>query len=402
MSRPVSELPGLPVTRPAGCPFDPPQELAKLREEEPVVRMVFPDGHVGWLVTSHELVRAVLEDNRFSARFELIHSPLPGAGTKGMLPPAPPGMFGGMDLPESARYRSLLKPRFSSRQMVRLSGRIQEIADEYLDAMEEHGPPVDLVEAYALPIPALVICELLGVPYSDRESFQSNAIGVNNNDLPTEAQWACLVAIQEYLTELVVAKRAKPGDDLMSELTATDLTDEEIANIAALMLGAGFETTANMIALGTWVLLRNPDQLAAFRSDPDIIDRAVEELLRYLTITHTGARAALEDVELGGQLIKAGESIALSNQAANRDPKKFPDPDTLDLQRQAAGHVAFGRGIHLCMGKDLARVEMRVALPALFNRFPTLRMDIAPEDVPLRFNSDVFGVDRLPVAWDRT
>ncbi|MFD5805800.1 cytochrome P450 [Streptomyces sp. NPDC127020] len=363
--------------------------------------MVFPDGHKGWLVTSHELVRAVLEDNRFSARFELIHSPLPGAGTKGMLPPAPPGMFGGMDLPESGRYRTLLKPYFSSRQMNKLSGRIQEIADGHLDAMEEHGPSADLVEAYALPIPALVICELLGVPYADREAFQSNAIGVNNNDLPTAEQWACLVAIQEYLTGLVAAKRSKPGEDLISELTATDLTDEEIANIAAMMLGAGFETTANMIALGTWVLLRNPEQLTAFRSDPGLTDRTMEELLRYLTITHTGARAALEDVELGGQLIKAGDSIALSNQAANRDPGKFADPNLFDVRRRAAGHVAFGHGIHLCMGKDLARVEMRVALPALFDRFPTLRLDIDPDDIPLRFNSDVFGVDRLPVAWDR-
>ncbi|MFD7619369.1 cytochrome P450 [Streptomyces sp. NPDC059802] len=401
MSRPATELPELPVKRPSGCPFDPPEELAQLREEQPVVPMFFPDGHRGWLVTSHELVRAVLEDNRFSARFELIHSPLHGAGTKGMLPPAPPGMFGGMDLPESGRYRTLLKPRFSSRQMDKLQGRIQEITDGYLDAMEEHGPSVDLVEAYALPIPALVICELLGVPYADREAFQSNAIGVNDNDLPTEEQWACLVAIQEYLTGLVVAKRTNPCDDLMSELTETDLTDEEIANIAALMLGAGFETTANMIALGTWVLLRNPEQLAAFRSDPALTDRTVEELLRYLTITHTGARAALEDVELGGQLIKAGDSIALSNQAANRDPKKFPDPNAFDLHRQAAGHVAFGRGVHLCMGKDLARVEMRVTLPSLFARFPTLRLDIDPEDIPLRFNSDVFGVDRLPVTWDR-
>jgi cytochrome P450 len=362
--------------------------------------MTFPDGHRGWLVTSHELVRAILEDNRFSARFELIHSPLPGAGTKELLPPAPPGMFGGMDLPESTRYRSLLKPKFSRRQMERLSGRIKEIADEHLDAMEEHGPPVDLVEAYALPIPALVICELLGVPYSEREAFQRHAIGVNNNDLPSSEQWAAIVAIQEYLTELVVSKRTKPADDLLSELTETDLTDEEITNIGVLMLGAGFETTANMLSLSTWALLRNPDQLAALRAEPDLIDKAVEELLRYLTITHTGARATLEDVEIGGHVIKAGECIALSNIAANRDPKKFTDPNTLDLRRQAAGHVAFGHGVHLCMGKDLARVEMRVALPALLNRFPTLRMDIDPDEVPLRLSSDVFGVDRFPVAWD--
>jgi cytochrome P450 len=215
-----------------------------------------------------------------------------------------------------------------------------------------------------------------------------------------EEQYAGIMAIQEYLLELVPAKRAQPTDDLLSDLTTSDLTDEELTNVGTLLLGAGLDTTANMIALGTFALLTHPEQLAALRGDPGLVDQAIEELLRYLSIAHTGARSAIEDVELNGQVVKAGETVALSVQAANRDPEKFPDPDTLDIHRQAGGHLSLGHGIHQCLGQQLARVEMRAALPSLLARFPTLRLDVAPEDVPLRDKSDIYGVDRLPVAWD--
>ncbi|MEU7745594.1 cytochrome P450 [Nonomuraea sp. NPDC049158] len=392
----MNVLAGLPMTRPAGCPFDPPEELAR----RPLSRLAFPDGHVGWLVTGHALVRAVVADPRFSSRHELMRSPMPGAETMEQPPPAPPGMFIGMDPPEHTRYRSLLTAKFTVRRMRLLTERVEQITAELLDAMERHGPPVDLVTAYAQPIPALMICELLGVPYAGREAFQRHAATVNDNDTTLEERYGAFAALQETLRELVLAKRAEPTDDLLSDLTTGDLTDEELTNIGVLLLGAGLDTTANMLALGTFALLSHPGQLAALRADPGIADQAVEELLRYLSIAHTGMRTALEDVELDGHLIKAGDAIAVSVQAANRDPAKFADPDTLDLRRNAAGHTSFGHGVHQCLGQQLARVEMRVAFPALVTRFPTLRLAVPPQDVPLRAHSDVYGVHRLPVTWD--
>jgi cytochrome P450 len=396
---PHAPVASLPTTRPPGCPFDPPEELAGLREQRPLSRMVYPDGHVGWLVTGHAMTRAVAADTRFSSRYELMHYPFPGADMT-EIPPAPIGDLTGIDPPGHTRYRKLLTGKFTVRRMRRLTERAEEVTAEHLDAMQRHGPPVDLVRAFAQPIPAVMICELLGVPYADRESFQRHTTALSGVDATREEQYAAYGALQEFLHELALAKRADPTDDLLSDLTTSDLTDEELAGIGTFLLGAGLDTTANMIALGTFALLRNPGQLAALRADPGIAEQAVEELLRYLSIAHTGARAALEDVELDGQLIKAGETVTISIQAANRDPAKFTDPDTLDLHRHAAGHLAFGHGIHQCLGQQLARVEMRVAFPALFARFPTLRLAVPPEEVPMRTGMDIYGVHQLPVTWD--
>ncbi|MFI9269987.1 cytochrome P450 [Kitasatospora sp. NPDC052896] len=400
MTDSLPALAGLPTTRPTGCPFDPPTELARLREQRPLTRMSYPDGHLGWLVTSHELVRAVLADPRFSSRSELMHSPAPGAAAMERPPVAPPGMFIAVDPPEHTRYRRLLAGRFTVRRMRQLTARVEEITAEQLDAMERQGPPVDLVQAYAQPIPALMICELLGVPYADREFFRQHSATVINQAATKEEQGAAIGAIGGFLHELVLAKRAEPTDDLLSDLTTSDLSDEELTNIAMLLLVAGLGSTADMLGLGAFALLRHPDQLTALRTDPTITDQAVEELLRYLSITHTRTRTALEDVKLDDQLIRAGETVTLSFQAANRDPGRFADPDTLDLRRQATGHLALGHGIHQCLGQQLARVEMRVAYPALVTRFPTLRLAVPPEDVPLRGNADIAGVDRLPVTWE--
>lgn len=399
MTSPPTVVTGLPMTRPAGCPFDPPRELARLREQRPISRMLFPDGHVGRLVTGYELTRAILADPRFSSRHELMHNPFPGPVIP-EIPPAPPGMFIGIDPPEHTRYRKLLAGKFTARRMRLLTERVQHITEEQLDAMERHGPPVDLVTAFALPIPTLMICELLGVPYAQRDSFQHHAIAVSDNDAPPEERYAAMIALGEYLQQLVQAKRAEPTDDLLSDLTTGDLTDEELTNIGSLLLGAGLDTSANMIALGAFALLQHPAQLSALRNDPSLADQAVEELLRYLSIAHTMTRTALEDVELDGHTVKAGETLAISIQAGNRDPATYTDPDLLDLRRNASGHLAFGHGMHLCLGHQLARVELRVAYPALATRFPTLRLTIPTEDAPMRTNSDIYGVHRLPVTWD--
>ena len=387
-------LPALPVTRPAGCPFDPPRELAAAG---PLRRMVYADGHVGWLVTSHELCRAVLGDSRFSSRYELMH--LPFAMGLDEIPPAVPGDLTGIDPPEHTRYRRLLTRHFTVRRMRLLAERTAEVCGVVLDEMAAQGPPADLVTAFAQPMPALMICELLGVPYADHEFFQRQAMILTTTIGPPEEKGAAMEALHGYLHELVLAKRRSPTDDLLSELTSSDLTDVELAGTGAFLLGAGLDTTANMIALGTFALLSNPSQLAALRDGAVPIEQAVEELLRYLTIAHTNVRVALSDVPLGDSVIRTGETVTVAMQAANRDPSRYPSPDELDLSRNASSHLALGYGIHQCLGQQLARVEMRAAFPALLTRFPTLSLAVPAAEVPLRTDSNIYGVQTLPVTW---
>ncbi|MFI9380830.1 cytochrome P450 [Kutzneria sp. NPDC052558] len=386
------------VTRETGCPFDPHSRLGATRAQNPLARMTYPDGHEGWLATGYAETRAILADQRFSSRYELAHFPFPGMENLESLPPAPPGDMTGMDAPEHTRFRKQLIGKFTVRRMRQLTERVEQVTAEHLDAMAERGPTVDLVPAFAYPVPAVMICELLGVPYEERETFQRLIEAIFNPDGAPEDMYAAYGSVMAYIGDLVTAKRAAPTDDLLSDLAAgDDFTHEELAGIGAFLLGAGLDTTANQLALGTFALLENPGQVEALLADPD---RAVEELLRYLTITHTGVRAALADVEIGGQLIRAGESVTFSILAANRDPERFADPDRLDLSRDAVGHLTFGHGIHQCLGQQLARVEMRVAFPALFRRFPTLRLAGAVELRPGHQN--IYGVRRLPVSWDST
>ncbi|MGW7447452.1 cytochrome P450 [Kitasatospora sp. NPDC054795] len=390
----------MPVARRPGCPFDPPAELIDARRHAPMSRYTFPGGRPGWLVTGYDLVRAVLADTRFSSRKDLMLHPTIDYGDF-QIPPAPPGEFVLMDEPQHSRYRKPLTGKFTVRRMRLLTERIEQVTTARLDAMEAAGPPADLVTAFAKPIPAIVICELLGVPYEDRGSFQEQVDSFMNGETSDEDIMAAYASTQEYLAELVAAKRADPTDDVLSDLTDSDLTDEELKGISLILLAAGLDTTANMLALGTFALLRNPDQLAALRGDPALADRAVEELLRYLSVAKTFMRTALEDVELGGRTVRAGERLILSFNTANRDPERFPDPHVLDLRRQDGGHLAFGHGIHQCLGQQLARIEMRVAFPALLDRFPTLRLAVPPEEVSLRPEiADIYGVKSLPVTWD--
>ncbi|HJP74124.1 MAG TPA: cytochrome P450 [Pseudonocardiaceae bacterium] len=395
----TAQLPSL-LDRTPGCPFDPPREFAELRAEHPITRWTFPDGHEGWLVTSHELARAVLADNRLSRRSELMHSPLNNA-TEGQTPPPPaPGMFISMDPPEHGRYRHQLIGQFTVRRMRLLTERITGITSACLDAMAERGPGLDLVRAFALPIPSEVIAELLGVSDMDLTGFQELTAKALRADLAPGEAYAIFGELTEFMAELTKAKRAKLGDDLLSDVIAAgDLTDEELTNIALLLLTAGFETTANMLALGTFALLRHPDQLAALRDGAVDIDKAIEELLRYLSIIPALVRTALEDVEIGGTVIRKGEAVAIDIPMANRDPARFANPDTLDLAGAATGHVSFGYGVHQCLGQQLARVEMRVGFPALLRRFPQLRLAVAPQDVRLRTDMAIYGVHELPVTW---
>jgi cytochrome P450 len=380
--------------------FDPPEVLVRWAQETPIRPMTYADGHEGWLVTGFAIARAVLADPRFSTRPELMHPPTPRHLIQRQTLRRP-GLFLRMDPPEHTRYRRLLTGQFTVRRMKQLEPWIETITAERLDAMEIEGPPTDLVRSFALPIPSLVICELLGVPYSDRSQFQRDSRTLLNLDSTVDEAEAAINNLTDYLRDLVRHKRTRPADDLISGMVeGGELNDEEMAGISVLLLVAGHETTANMIALGTFALLSNPSQLAAVREDPSVTDSAVEELLRYLTIVHLGPiRSALEDVELDGRLIKAGQSVTISLSAANRDGERFENAGTLDVTRPPVGHLSFGHGVHQCLGQQLARTEMSVAYPALLRRFPNLRLAVPPEEVPMRTNMAIYGVDRLPVTW---
>nr|WP_239157624.1 cytochrome P450 [Streptomyces sp. SID13726] len=262
----------------------------------------------------------------------------------------------------------------------------------------------DLVTAYALPQPSLVICELLGVPYEDHAFFREQAQAFTSFSTDTTDVLAARRALYGYLSELLAARGKEPADDLLSRL-ATDrvatgeASAEEAVGVAFVLLLAGFETTANMFPLSVVALLRNPEQLAALRAEPELWPAAVEELLRYLTVSHWGLRRiATEDVEVGGVLIRAGEGVAVAIQAADRDPSVYRDPDSLDVRRDASGHLAFGHGLHQCVGQSLARAELQIGLPALFERLPGLRLTASPEDLALPMSA-MHGVRSLPVAW---
>ncbi|WP_261953769.1 cytochrome P450 [Streptomyces nigrescens] len=384
------------------CPFDPPSEYRTLREQSPVAEVTLPDGLRGWLITGYEEARAVLADPRFSSRRRGLRTGGAPAGDAPVPPPAP-GMFILMDPPDHTRLRLLLTGQFTVRRMRQLTPAVEKIVAEHLDALAAtEGRPVDLLQAFALPIPSLVICELLGVPYADRVEFQRNSATLIRIDATPEELQQAQQALNQFIGQLALAKRTEPGDDILSGLVRSgELTDEELAGVGVLLLLAGHETTANMIALATMCLLQNPGQWEALRADPSLMDGAVEELLRYLSVIQYGVRrTALEDVELGGHRIQAGSTVVACLPSGNRDTEHFSgDPEQLDVHRPYSPHLAFGHGIHQCLGQQLARVEMKAALAALIERFPTLRLAVPVEQVPMRDNMIVYGVHELPVTW---
>jgi cytochrome P450 len=383
-------------------PFDPPAEL---RKRAPLSRLAYPDGHVGWVATGYSAIRAVLADPRFSTRRELLHQPVGRERAHERPAPAEPGIFPHMDPPEHTRFRRLLSGHFGPRRVAELTPAIRQYTEQALDGMADAGSPVDLVTSFAMPIPALVICELLGVPPEDRHPIQAATAVMNDLDSTPEQAVGAVMTITGTVRGLLSRLRAGPapsGDGLLAHAVANgDLTDDELTNLGMVLLATGHLPTSSMLALGTFALLTDPAQRARLVADPELAERAVEELLRYLSILQFDVRrTALVDVEIDGQAIAAGETVVLALPVANRDPARFADPDTLDLARPAAGHLAFGHGVHQCLGQHLARAELRIALTALFQRFPDLRLAVPAAEVPTRDRMAVYGVDRLPVAWD--
>jgi cytochrome P450 len=399
----LSPVPDFPMAR--GCPFNPPPELGRRQREAPISRVTLWDGSTPWLITRYEDVRAVLADPRVSANSELSGYPHASEGLAARRNHSK--SFIAMDDPEHAAQRRLLTSDFMVRKMEALRPRIQNIVDGLIDDLLAGPRPADLVKEFALPVPSLVICELLGVPYADRDFFHRlSRTMVARESTPAES----VAAVQEmngYLGDLVEKKSAEPGQDVLSRLAVGQLSTgrmsrDEIAAMGQLLLVAGHETTANMIALGTVVLLENPEQLDLLRAsdDPKLIANAVEELLRHLNITHSGRRrVALEDLEVGGQLIRRGEGIVVATDIANRDETAFPDADALDIGRSARHHVAFGYGIHQCLGQPLARVELQVVYGTLYRRIPTLALAVPVDELPFKHEMLVYGVHELPVTW---
>jgi cytochrome P450 len=358
--------------------------------------MALPDRLVGTVVTGFDEIREVLTDERFAAMRTQLRS-------DDVRPPQySPGLFIMMDAPEHTRFRRMLAGHFTVRRMRQLQPAIERFTAEHLDAMARTGGPVDLVTEFALPIPSLAICELLGVPYADHAMFQHNSSLMTSTTTTRAATQVANRELTSYLRGLVEAKRADPTPDLLSELAnAGELTDEELLGVGLLVLVAGHESTANMIALGVMCLLANPGELARLRARPELIGGAVEELLRYLTILQFGIRrTAREDVDLHGIHIPAGSTVIAALSAGNRSDAHFAgDPDVLDLARQYSPHLAFGHGIHQCLGQQLARIELEVAYTALFDRFPDLRLGQPLADIPMRDESVTYGPRELLVSW---
>ena len=398
----AAELPPLHMRRDA---FSPIAEIREIRETEGVREFTSAFGTQVYLITRHDDIKSVLSDHeRFS------NARPPGFAVQGVPQPseqeeatARAGNLLGLDPPDHSRLRRMLTPEFTIRRMKRLEPRIVEIVASQLDAMESAGPPADLVDHFALPIPSLVICELLGVPYDDREDFQRRSARQLDLSIPIPDRLELQRQGRAYMTTLVTRTRRQPGEDILGMLVrehGDELTDDELVGIAGLLLLAGHETTSNMLGLGTLALLRHPEQLAMVRDDPDAIGPAIEELLRWLSIVQTAIpRITTTDVEVAGVTIPAGKLVFPSMPSGNRDGDFIDSPEVLDIARGAPGHLAFGHGVHHCLGAPLARMEMRIAFPALLRRFPNLALAEDFSDVQFRSWNFIYGLKSLEVRW---
>ncbi|MEW1700473.1 cytochrome P450 [Streptomyces sp. NPDC093249] len=384
------------------CPYHPPTAYPRADEERPLSRVTLWDGRSVWLVTGHSAARALLADPRLSSDSTRPGFPLPTERAETVRRRRRAALLG-WDDPEHNAQRRMLIPSFSLRRAENMRPRIQQTVDRLLDAVEAQGPPAELVSAFALPVPSIVICELLGVPYEDHEFFEEQSRRLLRG--PTgEDTTDALARLEGYLGDLIDQKRAKPGDGVLDDLVSLGGADggpdrDELVQLASILLVAGHETTANMISLGTYTLLRHPGRMAELRADPSLLPTAVEELLRFLSIADGLLRVAREDVEVEGTVVRAGEGVVFSTSVINRDAAAYADPDALDWERSARHHVAFGFGIHQCLGQNLARAELEIALGTLLRRLPGLRLDAPAEEIPFKPGDTIQGMLALPVTW---
>jgi cytochrome P450 len=398
----VSEaLTGTPITFDATFHADPFDVYARLREAAPVHRIRLPDGAPVWMVTRYADVRAAFADPRLSLSKQ--HA---GGSYQGMsLPPALDANLLNMDPPDHARLRRLVSRAFTARRVDGLRGRVQQVADELLDAVAPRGH-ADLVAEYAAPVPVTVICELLGIPVEERAAFRTWTSAMLSPD-PAEpgAVKAAVGGMLASLSKVIALKRAEPGDDLFSGMIAArdggdQLSEDELMSLAFLIVLAGYETSVDLIANGVLALLRQPDQLAAVRADPRLLAGVVEETLRTDGPAIFGARRfPIEDIEIGGLTIPAGEPVMLSLASADRDPERFDAPAEFDAARTENPHLGFGHGIHYCLGAPLARLEGQIAIGTLLRRFPDLALAVDVDDLRWRPSFRTRGLRALPITF---
>ncbi|QEV20993.1 cytochrome P450 [Streptomyces alboniger] len=388
------------------CPYHPPTGYAPLREAGPLTRVSLFDGRSVWLVTGHEAARVLLADPRLSSDRQSEDFPAPTERFARVRDRSVALL--GVDDPRHNVQRRMLIPSFSVKRVAALRPRIQETVDRLLDAMEEQGPPAELVGAFALPVPSMVICALLGVPYADHDFFEEQSRrllrgpGAQNSEAARDE-------LAAYFHELIERKRRDPGDGLLDELIHRQLAAgavdrDELVSLATILLVAGHETTANMISLGTFTLLQHPERLAELRpgpggAGPTLMPAVIEELLRYLSIADGMLRVVREDIEIAGSTLRAGEGVIFSTSLINRDDAAYENPEELDWHRTTRHHLAFGFGIHQCLGQNLARAELEIALWSLFERLPGLRLAVPADEIPFKPGDTLQGMLELPVTW---
>ncbi len=378
----------------------------RLRRDEPISRVRLPYGGDAWLVTRYEDVKFVLADPRFSRAVTVDREDVPRTVPQ----PTRANSLLSMDPPEHSRLRKLVAKAFTSRRVEQLRPRAQQIVDERLDEIERIGAPVDLVANLALPLPVTVICEMLGVPPRDQHRFRDFSDAVLSTTAYTiEEIAAARGELENYLAEVIAERRTAPtgdsGDLLGALIAARDnddrLSEQELVQLGIGILIAGHETTANQIANFTYLLLTTPGEWERLREDPELVPDAVEELLRYVQLGAGGlfARMATEDVRLRDVTVHAGDAVLVNTQSANRDETVFHHPAELDLTRRDNPHIAFGHGAHHCLGAQLARLELQVALASLLRRFPRLALAVPADEIPWKTGLLVHGPVALPVTW---
>ena len=381
-------------------PLHPPPAYRELTAGRRVVKARTPRGDEAWLVTRFDDVRAVLLDSRFSSdpRSRGFPSYLAIDG------PPLPGFFMQSDNPHHSRLRGAVSREFITARVEALRPRMQQILDQLLDAMLAKGGSAELIQELALPMAARVICAFLGVPPGDVDQVKSYVdVVLDRTQLPEQVTSAGLHMMQ-YFFQLIEDKERAPGDDMVSLLITgspdNGVERSEMIGLVSLLLLGGYDTMVQMIGLGVLTLLEHPPQLAELAADHRLVPGAVDELLRFLTVNHAGLpRAALADVVIGGQQIRAGDGVLVMLNAANRDPAIFPEPDTFDIHREAKRHLAFGYGLHKCIGLTLARTELEMVFSGLFTRLPGLHLTRPIQSLSFRHDMVLYGVNELPVAW---
>jgi cytochrome P450 len=390
-------------------PFDPPPEYGEMRDKGPAALAVMPNGEKIWLIVSYEHARQILTDPRVTAcrsdpGFPVVLG-MPNRKLMYEMSNRLPALLG-MDPPDHTQHRKMAIPEFTVKRVRAMRTRVGQIVDQCIDELLAAPRPADLVKTVSVPVPTLVICDLLGVPYADRGTFSQHTGTLVRRDATEDEKRTAVTELMSYLEQLVIENEKEPGDHVIGRMITRyrktgSYSRKHMVGMAVLLLNGGQETTANMISLGVVTLLAHPGYLAEIRRAPALTPRAVEELLRYFSVAteNTGYRAATADIEVGDVVIRKGDGILVVGSSANRDGRAFDEPDKFDIHRDSRHHIAFGYGAHQCLGQHLTRLEMEVVFNAIFRRIPELRLAIPEEQIKFKYDASPYGVYELPVTW---